>query len=244
MKYIIKPKALRHISKIISEVDTKEELTSYFREKGANNELINNYTKSTKSELVYEILSSLNEPKDKEKHNLLFDVIEGLAHPLMYKGDERVAERFVKKINSFLKYDGLAFSRKEKKIDRAPRITRVRKIPKIEIFRLRLDKLRITVNNKYFIKKLSFNTDLEKLFEYVIKNPRKRIRNEDLPDYLNKGWDFHKPVGNWNFKGKIRDLFFDVSRDCIRLNNPIYNYDIALSSFINEEEVIEELIKL
>ncbi|MCL5012224.1 MAG: hypothetical protein M1320_02245 [Patescibacteria group bacterium] len=101
----IKPKTLELIAQIIGNLGSGPELVDFLKENGVNERLIE--YPNTKWRMVYSVLLELASYKDKSYKRILFKIIEEACHPLMYKGDKKLAQETVNKFNSYLEYDNL-----------------------------------------------------------------------------------------------------------------------------------------
>lgn len=82
--------------------------------------------------------------------------------------------------------------------------------------------------NNFLLSRPDFDGENYRVFEYVFKNPGKRISlstiKEKVPD---AGKDLPRMVDNWGFKGDVRKAFFQVSKIAIKFCNPIRSSDLS-----------------
>lgn len=79
----------------------------------------------------------------------------------------------------------------------------------------------ILLNNLLVRKPRSFGNN-ESVFDYLYNNPNKDWNLSEIEGAIGmQGIDLNKFVENIGFKGDIRKVFFKVSKDKIRFNNPI-----------------------
>lgn len=100
---IIKPKSLELIAKEIGDLDSGSNLVEFLTNCGVKREFIE--YPNTKWRMVYSVLLTLASLQNKEDRKILFKIIEGACHPLMYGGDKNLAKKTADKFNSFLEYD-------------------------------------------------------------------------------------------------------------------------------------------
>ncbi len=103
LQTIIKPKTLELIAKEIGDLDSGSNLVEFLTNCGVKRELIE--YPNTKWRMVYSVLLTLASLQNKEDRKILFKIIEGACHPLMYGGDKNLAKETADKFNSFLEYD-------------------------------------------------------------------------------------------------------------------------------------------
>jgi hypothetical protein len=87
----------------------------------------------------------------------------------------------------------------------------------------------IILNDLFLISKPDFDSENERVFDYLYKNPNRTIGKgeiiEDLKISLTK--DFNKIVENLKFKKDLRKAFFDISQDSIKFYNPVSKERLA-----------------
>lgn len=85
------------------------------------------------------------------------------------------------------------------------------------------EQTREIVINGFLFKKLRSFSENDAVFAYLYKNPNEEKTDEDVK--AKTGYktlkDFNKFVENIGFKGAYRKVFFKVSKNKIRFNNPI-----------------------
>lgn len=89
---------------------------------------------------------------------------------------------------------------------------------------------KILLNNK-LIANPNFNSENELVFDYLYKNPNKRITKNELEvNCLGKDQHFKKSlrsiIQGLGFKGEIKEMFFTVSEKGIIFRNPICKKDL------------------
>ncbi len=85
---IIKPKSLELIAKEIGDLDSGSNLVEFLTNCGVKRELIE--YPNTKWRMIFSVLLTLASSKNKEDKRILFKIIEGAYHPLMYGGLLRI----------------------------------------------------------------------------------------------------------------------------------------------------------
>jgi hypothetical protein len=87
----------------------------------------------------------------------------------------------------------------------------------------------IILNDLFLISKPDFDSENERVFDYLYKNPNRIIGKgeiiEDIKISLTK--DFNKIVENLKFKKDLRKAFFDISQDSIKFYNPVSKERLA-----------------
>lgn len=82
----------------------------------------------------------------------------------------------------------------------------------------------ITVNG-FPLAKPNFDSENDNVFNYLFRNPNRKIGREELEKECLGGSplrkDLHKIVENLGFTGSLRKLFFEVSKASIHFRNPI-----------------------
>ncbi len=86
---------------------------------------------------------------------------------------------------------------------------------------------KIMINN-FLIKRLRSFGDNDAIFSYLYKNPKQDKTDKDIRTAtgLDTIKDLNKFIENIGFKGDLRKVFFKVSKDKIRFNNPITKEDM------------------
>lgn len=81
----------------------------------------------------------------------------------------------------------------------------------------------ILLDNKYQLAKPDFDSENDVVFDYLYKNPNKKITRDEIEEQLKIELkkSLHKIVENLGFKGELKKVFFDVSKNSIQFNNPI-----------------------
>jgi|GEM_PF-1192914 len=81
----------------------------------------------------------------------------------------------------------------------------------------------ILLNESIRLAKPDFDSENEVVFEFLYKNPNKKITKKDLEKEVNRaiGKSFHKIVENLGFKGDLKRVFFQVSKSSIFFRNPV-----------------------
>lgn len=86
---------------------------------------------------------------------------------------------------------------------------------------------KVVLNDSQVISNPNFGSENEELIEFLVANPNKRYRKSELEENgIKVGKDFNKIVENLGFKNELRKIFWDVSKDMIRLRNPITKADL------------------
>jgi hypothetical protein len=90
---------------------------------------------------------------------------------------------------------------------------------KITLFKDR----RIVLNDQFVLSKPNFNSENEVVFSFLYNNPNKKWTKQELESQINMKVhkSFDKIVENLGFKNDLRKVFWQVSSDSIRFNNPI-----------------------
>lgn len=83
----------------------------------------------------------------------------------------------------------------------------------------------IVLNDLFLISKPDFDSENEKVFYYLYRNPNKIVTKTEIAENFNANQtltkDFHKIVENLKFKKDLRKAFFDISQDSIKFFNPV-----------------------
>lgn len=106
----------------------------------------------------------------------------------------------------------------------------------------------VILNNRYIINEMQFDRYTEHWFEYIFNNPNttlslNKIRAATKVDSGRKKDDLHKFLDQINFKGQIRELFFDCNKGAIKLNNPITEETLK-NKIINIGKLENEMTQL
>lgn len=104
---IIRSRTLEHLAGIFKDQMTRQKLEDLFVHEGVPTGLLIGI-EGSKSDLIREVfltLASTGEVADKE---LLFHLIEEFVHPLMFDGDEQLAQAKQIQISKLLRYDNLS----------------------------------------------------------------------------------------------------------------------------------------
>jgi len=89
------------------------------------------------------------------------------------------------------------------------------------------EKTREIIINNFLLANPDFDSENERVFTYIYKNPNKKISLEELQQNTGRlGKTLHKIVENLGFTGNFRKAFFDVSKTGIRFRNPITKTDL------------------
>lgn len=116
-------------------------------------------------------------------------------------------------------------------------------------------KIVYTLNNEVFLEgftdqplrlaKTQYNSENDNIFEYLYEHPNKEFTKKELEEQIGQeiNKSFFKIVENLGFKGKIRELFFKVSKDAIYFRNPITIADFE-ALHINISEVTKRIQEL
>lgn len=81
----------------------------------------------------------------------------------------------------------------------------------------------IILNGYFLLGKPDFDSENELVFGYLFKNPNTRTSQEDIEKALNIkiNKSFHKIIENLGFKGDLKHIFFQVSKNTILFRNPV-----------------------
>jgi len=87
----------------------------------------------------------------------------------------------------------------------------------------------IIINDIVILSKLRFDGENEKVFEYLLKHPNKRITKKELERKIGVDIhkDFHKIADNLGFKRDLRKIFFNIKKDKILLRDCITESDLV-----------------
>ncbi|MFH1827028.1 MAG: hypothetical protein ABH812_01170 [bacterium] len=83
--------------------------------------------------------------------------------------------------------------------------------------------------NKYIlIANPDFESENDQVFDYLMKNPRRTIKLEEIEDKIgnNLAKSLHKIIENLGFSGDLRKIFFNVSKNAIYFRNPVTKTDL------------------
>lgn len=81
----------------------------------------------------------------------------------------------------------------------------------------------ILLNNLFLIGKPDFDSENELVFGHLYNNPNKRLSQAEIEQSLNIkiNKSFHKIIENLGFKGDLKHIFFQVSKNTILFRNPV-----------------------
>ena len=81
----------------------------------------------------------------------------------------------------------------------------------------------VVLNDNVVLATPDFDGENEAVFQYLLKNPDKKIKKNDLQSALKRPLkkDFDKILENLGFIGDLRKAFFDYRKDAILLRNPL-----------------------
>ncbi len=97
------------------------------------------------------------------------------------------------------------------------------------IYKITYTKTReILLNEALRLAKPDFDSENEVVFDYLYKNPNKKITKDQMERELRIkiAKSFHKIVENLGFKGDLKRVFFQVSKTSIYFRNPITEDDL------------------
>ncbi len=81
------------------------------------------------------------------------------------------------------------------------------------------------------LRKTQADSIPDNIFSYIFKNSRQNIKIKDIIEKQNVDTtrNIHQILYSLGFKGKLKDIFFRVSKYSIYFRNPVYKNDIELS---------------
>ena len=85
----------------------------------------------------------------------------------------------------------------------------------------------VVLNGEYVICKTQFNSKSDSWFGYIFNNPKKRISLEEIKQKSGEkmGSTFNKLLDHLKFRGQLRKLFFEQSKQFIIFDNPVNEED-------------------
>lgn len=104
---IIRKQTLEHIARHPGELDSGSQLADLLISWGASKTLIE--YPNTKWRMIFLVLCYYATSPEKKDREMLFKIIEEVAHPLMYGGDKEKALEVQDNFSSYLEYDGYCF---------------------------------------------------------------------------------------------------------------------------------------
>lgn len=86
----------------------------------------------------------------------------------------------------------------------------------------------ILLNKLFLIGKPDFDSENELVFGYLYNNPNKRLSQAEIEEALNAkiNKSFHKIIENLGFKGDLKHIFFQVSKNTILFRNPVTSEEL------------------
>lgn len=245
---IIKPKALELIAKELKDYYTGADIISLLKEAGVDKRLI--VYPQSKWAIFYTVFAELtNYEQDRE---LLFKTICDAIHPLNLNGNQEKANELQAKFNGHLKYDGLeicyaganqtyvisdsASSPREQSSENFSRENKM--MPKElnnYIYAVNYKNKKVILKDarhckECILSKPQFNEPNDLFMSYIVDNPDKKIRKEDIEKSIGRKipTEFHQLLSNLGFKGEMKRIFFPgVSNNSICFKNNITESDIA-----------------
>jgi hypothetical protein len=104
---------------------------------------------------------------------------------------------------------------------------------------------KVMLNNTFVLSSPNFNTENHQFIEYVIEHEDEKLTrdqiNTDANIELKKS--FHSTLGDLGFKGEIRKLFFEASKDTVLFRNNVPENELEALE-INVEKLNGELAGL
>ena len=88
----------------------------------------------------------------------------------------------------------------------------------------------IVLNDYFLIGKPDFGGENDIVFDYLFKNPNKKFTKNAIETAIRCPLQktFHKIVENLGFKGDLKKVFFNISKDYIQFNNPVTKKETGL----------------
>ena len=85
----------------------------------------------------------------------------------------------------------------------------------------------ILINN-FLLSKVNFNSENDNVFDYIYKNPNRKIPIEELEKSIGEKLikSPHKIIENLGFRAELKRVFFNISKNDIFFRNPITQKDL------------------
>ena len=86
----------------------------------------------------------------------------------------------------------------------------------------------IIINDWFLLSKPDFNSENEKFFTYIFKNPNKKILLKEIENVIGEQLrkNIHSILNDLGFKGTLLKAFFNVSNTAIFFRNPVKKIDL------------------
>lgn len=103
-------------------------------------------------------------------------------------------------------------------------------------------KRQVMLNDTFVLSTPNFAGENESFIEYVIAHPDEKLTKAAMESELKKKLkkSFHSILSDLGFKGEIRKLFFDASKNAVQFKNPVLGKELSELG-IDKEKLAAEL---